>query len=157
MNIADLISKDRVKAVSELKSKKRALEELSELLSQGTPYLTATDAFNSLISREKLGSTGLGQGVAIPHGRVRGLDESIGAFLRLGEAIDFEATDGGGVDLIFGLLVPEDTTEEHLQVLAHLAEMFTDDSFCRRLRETDNDETLHDLVAGYVPASAAQG
>lgn len=156
MNIADLITKDRVQAVAELKSKKRALEALSDLLSQATPYLTETEVLSSLINREKLGSTGLGQGVAIPHGRVHGLDDTVGAFMRLDEGIDYESSDGGQVDLIFGLLVPEECTEEHLQVLARLAEMFTDDDFCTRLRRADAD-ALHDLIAGYAPAPASHG
>ena len=154
MNIADLISKDRVQAVTELSSKKRTLEELSAALARAAPFLTDADVFASLVSREKLGSTGLGQGVAIPHGRMRALNESVGAFLRLGQGIDFEASDGGPVDLIFGLLVPEDTTEEHLQILAGLAEMFTDDDFCRRLRAADDDEALYELLAAYTLSSA---
>ncbi len=156
MNIADLVTPDRVQAIAELKSKKRSLEELSRLLAQATPYLTEADVLSSLIHREKLGSTGLGQGVAIPHGRVRGLEDSVGAFLRLDEGIDYESSDGAPVDLVFGLLVPEDCTEEHLQVLARLAEAFTDEDFCTRLRKAPGAKALYDLITGYAPASAGQ-
>ena len=87
--------------------------------------------FDSLFARERLGSTGLGQGVAIPHGRIKGLKDALGAFLRLAQPVPFDAPDGKPVSLVFVLLVPEKATEKHLQILSELAQMFSD----RALRE----------------------
>lgn len=154
MTIAELISAERVRSASGLNSKKRVLQELSRLLATDANGLTESDIFTSLINREKLGSTALGQGVAIPHGRIPGLTSTVGAFLRLQEGVDFDASDARKVDLIFGLLVPEDTTEEHLKILSHLAGMFTDDDFCARLRQAGDDQLL-DLLARHAPTPAA--
>lgn len=155
MNIGDIISPDRVQFQNDIHSKKRALEEISRLLAMGTATLDADKILDSLTSREKLGSTGLGGGVAIPHGRVRGIDNSIGAFLRVGEGLDYEASDGEKVDMVFGLLVPQDCNEEHLKVLAHLAEMFLDEGFCNKARATSDPQVLFELLVNYVSATAA--
>lgn len=154
MNIADIISAERVELRHDIRSKKRALEDLSKLLTKGTGNLVDNEIFTSLINREKLGSTGLGQGVAIPHGRVRGIDSTIGAFIRLGQGVDYEANDGQPADLIFGLLVPSDCTEEHLETLRMLAEMFTNDEFITKLRNAENSQELYELLAGYTPPVA---
>lgn len=151
MTIADLIHPDRVRIPTDIQSKKRALERLSEILAEATPYLTATEIFTSLIAREKLGSTGIGDGVAIPHGRLKGLEECVGAMIRLPEGVDFEAPDDRPVDLIFGLLVPQDSTETHLKVLRALAEMFSDETCLERLRATEDDASLHALLLDYDP------
>lgn len=151
MTIADLIHPDRIRVVTDIRSKKRALEHLSEILSEATPYLTGTEIFTALIAREKLGSTGIGDGVAIPHGRLKGLDECVGAMIRLPEGVDFEAPDDAPVDLIFGLLVPRDSTETHLKILRALAEMFAEESCLERLRAAEDDEALHALLLDYDP------
>jgi PTS system nitrogen regulatory IIA component len=156
MNIGDIINPERVRFQPELHSKKRALEEISRLLADGTPALSSDDILVSLTSREKLGSTGLGGGVAIPHGRVRGIENSVGAFLRIGGGgVDYEASDNHKVDLVFGLLVPQNCNEEHLKILARLAEMFLDEGFCSKARNTSDPRTLHDLLVNYAPAAAA--
>lgn len=154
MSIADLLSPSRIQQRNDIRSKKRALEEISNMLASGA-NVDQDSIFTSLINREKLGSTGLGAGIAIPHGRVRGLDESVGAVLRLSSGIDFESSDGQVTDIIFGLVVPEDCTEEHLHILRGLAEMFTDDEFTARLRESDSDQALYDLITQYQPAAEA--
>lgn len=154
MNIADIVAPNRVRFADPVQSKKRALEQLAELLAEGTPYLTAADVFNGLIGREKLGSTGVGDGVAIPHARLKGLDDCIGAFMRLPQGVDFEAIDAQPVDLIFGLLVPDEATDEHLKLLRRLAEIFSDRQTLNILREADDDGWLyrvlldHDTVTG---------
>ena len=153
MTIGDLITIDRVHISSDIQSKKRALEQLSRMLASGTE-LGEAPVFSSLINREKLGSTGLGDGVAIPHGRLAGLNNSVGAFLQLTRGVDYEASDNVPVDLIFGLLVPEDTNEAHLKILATLAEMFTDDEFCARLRGARQEADLLQLLANYSPEPA---
>jgi PTS system nitrogen regulatory IIA component len=156
MNIGEIISLKRVQIQQDINSKKRALEEISRLLAAGAPELSGDDILASLSSREKLGSTGLGGGVAIPHGRMRGLENSVGAFLRLGDAgVDYEASDGNRVNLLFGLLVPQDCNEEHLKVLALLAEMFLDESFCAKARDASDPKLLHELLVNYTPATAA--
>jgi nitrogen PTS system EIIA component len=154
MNIGEIISTDRVLVQNDITSKKRALEVISQTLAAGAPELSADDILSSLTAREKLGSTGLGGGVAIPHGRMRGIENSVGAFLRIGAGVDYEASDGQKVDLVFGLLVPQNCNEEHLKILAHLAEMFLDDAFCAKARATANPQQLHALLAGYTPATA---
>ncbi len=151
MNIADIVAPERVRLADDVQSKKRALEQLSEILTEGTPYLTASEIFNGLIAREKLGSTGIGDGVAIPHTRMKGTDECIGAFMRLPQPVDFEATDDQPVDLVFGLLVPEQSTEAHLNMLRTLAEMFSDGQCLSQLRDAADDKTLHDRLIDHDP------
>ncbi|MES1928325.1 PTS IIA-like nitrogen-regulatory protein PtsN [Salinisphaera dokdonensis CL-ES53] len=146
MNIADIVAPERVRLADDVQSKKRALEQLAEILTQGTPYLTASEIFNGLISREKLGSTGIGDGVAIPHARMKGTDDCIGAFMRLPQPVNFESNDEQPVDLVFGLLVPEKSTEEHLNLLRKLAEIFSENQALAELRDAPDNETLHKLL-----------
>lgn len=142
MNITDLLVPERVSCRDDLGSKKRLLEYVSELLASSSPELTQHEIFEALISREKLGSTGLGQGVAIPHGRIASLARPVCAFVRLATPVDFDATDGQPVDLIFTLLVPEDSTEEHLQVLSTIAEIFSNAGINMALRQCETDSCL---------------
>lgn len=154
MHIANLISAERVACCQESSSKKRVLEQLSQLLAGSTSALSADEIFDSLIGRERLGSTGLGLGVAIPHGRMQGLEEPLGAFVHLSTAIDFDAMDHKPVDLLFALLVPEESTDEHLQLLAQLARMFADPAFCKQLRATENSQTLFQLLQNWETSHA---
>src|SRR5882672_8269007 len=142
MKLNAILSSERVTSGVSVTSKKKALEELSRLLAQGADGVSATDIFNGLTAREKLGSTGLGHGVAIPHGRMPGVANSVGAFLRLKHAVDYDAHDGHGVDLVFGLVVPSAATEEHLKHLAAVAERFSDEDFCKKMRAAKDDRTL---------------
>lgn len=146
MLVPDLITPDRVAWNAEAGSKKRVLEELSALIAEGQESLGTGEIFDSLLSRERLGSTGLGHGVAIPHGRVKNSDRTIGAFIKLRNGIDFDAVDDEPVDLLFALLVPEQSTDEHLQLLAQLAEMFSDPALRKALREAGDQETLYRLL-----------
>jgi PTS system nitrogen regulatory IIA component len=146
MNIAELLGPDRVIRCSQIGSKKKLLEHVSGLLAQATQLLTPNEIFDSLVSREKLGSTGLGKGVALPHGRMSHLDRPVCAFIKLDEAVEFDAMDGKPVDLVFALLVPEESTEEHLQVLSTIAEMFSNPAFCIEMRNCDNDACLFGLL-----------
>jgi PTS system nitrogen regulatory IIA component len=153
MNITDLITRERIVCDSEVASKKRVIEVLSELLATGQADLTARPIFDSLIGRERLGSTGLGHGVALPHGRFNQSQQAIGAFVKLKKGVDFDAIDRQPVDLVFGLLVPDHYTDEHLKILAYLAEMFSDRVFCRQLRETDSDQMLFERLKDWQPAT----
>jgi len=152
MDITGLITLDRIVCDSEMTSKKRVIEVLSELLATEQSDLTARLIFDSLIGRERLGSTGLGHGVALPHGRFNQSEHAIGAFLKLKKGVDFDAADQKPVDLVFGLLVPEHYTDEHLKILAYLAEMFSDRAFCQQLREADSDQVLFELLMRWNPA-----
>lgn len=153
MKVAEILSADRVGAGQTFTSKKKALEELAQLLSRGVPGVEAADILNSLSAREKLGSTGLGHGVAIPHGRMAGVTESVGAFMRLKHPLDYDAHDGQPVDLVFGLLVPQGATEAHLKHLAAIAEMFSDESFCQKLRGASEETSLYTLLQAYAPGA----
>lgn len=153
MDITDLITGERIVCDCEVASKKRAIEVLSELLAKGQADLTARPIFDSLIGRERLGSTGLGHGVALPHGRFNQSQHAVGAFVKLKKGVDFDAIDRQPVDLVFGLLVPDHYTDEHLKILAYLAEMFSDRTFCQRLRETDSDQILFELLRDWKPAA----
>ncbi len=146
MNITSLLSPDRVVRRDDIGSKKRLLELLAELLGSSSQQLPQQEIFDSLINREKLGSTGLGKGVALPHGRLAALQEPVCAFIRVEPPIDFDATDGQPVDLVFSLLVPENSTEEHLQVLSTIAEIFSDPDICIALRQCQSDKCLLDLL-----------
>lgn len=106
---------------------------------------------DSLLTREKLGSTGLGQGIAIPHGRIRGLKEAQGAFVRLKSPIPFDAPDGKPVALVFVLLVPEQATEQHLQLLSELAQMFSETRFRESLAAPTDAAGLHAVFARWEP------
>lgn len=142
----DFINTERVSCSNTATSKKRALQSLGELLAQSTPELSSDDVFDKLLERERLGSTGLGHGIALPHARVNGIDTAYGAFIQLGTSVDFDAIDNQPVDLIFGLLVPESATKEHLQLLAHLASMFSNAEFCEKLRQATQPSEVMQLI-----------
>ena len=112
----------------EASSKKRVFEQAG-MLFESHLGLARSIIFDSLFAREKLGSTGLGQGIAIPHGRIKGLKQAAGAFMRLSTPVPFDSPDGRPVNLLFVLLVPEQATEQHLQILSELAQRFAERSF----------------------------
>ena len=114
--------------------------------------LARSSVVGSLVAREKLGSTGLGQGVAIPHGRIKGLTEAQGAFISLADPIDFDAPDGKPITQVFVLLVPEHATEQHLQLLSELAQMFSDRGFRGRLAAAADAVAVHALFRDWTPA-----
>ena len=142
MNITDLLTRERILCCADIGSKKRLFERLGELLAGDSGVLSRNDIFDALINREKLGSTGLGKGVAIPHGRISALEKPLCAIIKLAEPIDFDATDNQPVDLVFALLVPEESTEEHLQVLSTIAEIFSNTGVCSMLRTCESGDCL---------------
>ena len=144
--LAELLAPERIACNLHATSKKRALELVSDLLASSDPALSQTAVFESLIGRERLGSTGLGHGVAIPHARVRGMPHAVAAFVKLDQGVDFDAADEQPVDLLFALLVPEHYTDEHLQLLAELARMFSDPELCEALRASCSRERTFDLL-----------
>lgn len=149
MQISTLLSPERIACHRDSSSKKRSLEIVSKLLANTLPEFTEGEIFDSLIGRERLGSTGLGQGVALPHGRLKGLKKPIAAAITLAKSVDYDAIDQQPVDLMFALLVPEESTEEHLQILARLAEMFIDQEFCGQLRNCQDGEQCFKLISNW--------
>jgi PTS system nitrogen regulatory IIA component len=139
---ADLITESRVLSRCDAASKKRLLETLAALLADGDSMLSSTAIFDRLLERERLGSTGLGQGIALPHARVAGIQAPIGAFVQLRGPVDFDAIDDRPVDLAFGLLVPDTTNEQHLQLLATLAAAFDDAAVRGALRSAEGSGEL---------------
>ncbi len=146
MPTIDLLLPARIVCQQDSSSKKRSVEMLSILLASAVPDYTETEIFDSLIARERLGSTGLGSGVALPHGRLRGLKQPIAALVTLRQGIDFDAIDRQPVDLLYALLVPEESTDEHLKILAHLAGLFSDPDFCSRLRNCSDSNQCFQLI-----------
>ncbi len=141
MDLTRLISIDRIACNPDIRSKKRALEKLSTLLATASDQ-TSMNIFDKLIERERLGSTGLGQGIALPHGRLGQGDDIIAAFIKLPEAISFDSADGQPVDLLFALLVPEEKNNEHLQTLAAIAKFFQDKSNQQLMRDSNSSEEI---------------
>jgi nitrogen PTS system EIIA component len=123
-------------------SKKRAFEQVG-LLFENTRGIAHSKVFDSLFARERLGSTGLGQGVAIPHGRIKGLKETIAAFVRLAEPIPFDAPDGQPVELMIFLLVPEQASQQHLDILSELTQMLSDKPFREGLLTASDAASVH--------------
>ena len=136
-------------------SKKRAFEEAG-LLFENLHGLSRALITDSLFARERLGSTGLGQGVAIPHGRIKGLKEALCAFIRLAQPVPFDAPDGVPVSLAFVLLVPEQATEKHLQILSELAQMFSDRALREAMVGAPDAGALHHLITAWQPDAAGR-
>lgn len=151
MNLADILAPERTRIADRANSKKRVLEQAAALLAAGTPYLTAGEIFSGLVAREKLGSTAIGDGVAIPHTRMPGIDECVGACVRFPQAVAFDAQDDASVDLVFGLLVPDPTTQAHLQLLRNLAQQLSDPAYLATLRAATSDRMLFDRLAHRQP------
>lgn len=146
MDLGDILTPSRVALDVVSSSKKSALEQLARGASQGVPELTPAQAFDSLVERERLGSTALGQGIAIPHGRIKHLKSMVGAFMRVSQGVEFDSIDGEPVDLFFALFVPTDTNEKHLETLSHLAALFSDVELVSRLRKENSVEKIHEIL-----------
>lgn len=146
MLIESILTKSRTKAKLTCGSKKRVLESLANLFSEESGDINARELFQSLINRERLGSTGIGQGIAIPHCRFDTGGETFGACLTLEEPIDFDAVDNEPVDLIFAILVPQEAHKNHLEALASIAEMLQKPGFVAKMRATDNHDKLFQIA-----------
>lgn len=151
--IAKLLPPSNVVIDLEASSKKRVFEQAG-LMFENNQGIGRSQVFDSLFAREKLGSTGLGQGIAIPHGRIKGLRDAVGGFIRLSQPVTFDAPDGKPVNLLFVLLVPEQANEHHLQILSELAQMFSDKSFRERLNMAADAAEIHALFANWDPHAA---
>jgi PTS system nitrogen regulatory IIA component len=142
--ISKILLPDNILLDTESTSKKRVFERVG-LLFENNQQIARSQVFDSLFAREKLGSTGLGQGVAIPHGRIAKLRDATAAFVKTSHPIPFDAPDGLPVDLIFVLLVPERATDLHLQILGELAQMFSDTQFRNRMIACEDTASIYQL------------
>ena len=148
--ISQLLSPENIVLDLEASSKKRVFEHAG-LLFENHQGIARSVVFDSLFAREKLGSTGLGHGIAIPHGRIKGLKEACGAFLRLATPVPFDSPDGKPVSLLFVLIVPEQATEHHLQILSELAELFSESSCRDVLGTADSAQAVCRVFADAAP------
>lgn len=147
MLISDLLSPERIRCDVHSSSKKRLLEIISRELARNSDDLNQREVFESLCARERLGSTGLGKGVAIPHGRVKGSHDVQASFIRLKKPLPFDAIDGEPVDLLFAISVPENCNEDHLKLLAQVAELFSDTDLLMQLRAAEGSGNLLKLLS----------
>ncbi|UTF59680.1 PTS IIA-like nitrogen regulatory protein PtsN [Gilvimarinus sp. DA14] len=143
MQIDQILSPQRTLCRIEGVSKKRALEILANTIAEQVPGMDADDIFRRLIAREKLGSTGIGHGIAIPHCRIPGCDSTLGALITLEEPIDFDAIDGEAVDVVFAMLVPAEAEDDHLKTLAALASALNEAPYRDALRRAESPEQLY--------------
>ena len=139
----------------DVSSKKRLFEQIG-LLIENSRQIPRSRVFDALFDREKLGSTGLGFGVAIPHGRIKTLKEPVCAFVRTSAPIAFESPDGQPVNLVFAMLVPEHANETHLELLSELAQMFSDGALREALAATSDIQAAHRLITEWSPYAPAQ-
>ena len=149
MKLDSILSPGRTLCGAPGSSKKRVLENISQFICQDLSEFNPNQLFENLVAREKLGSTGLGNGIAIPHCRITQCQQITGTLIKLDKAVDFDAIDNEPVDLLFVLLVPEQAHDEHLNVLATLAELFSNPSFCQQLRSADCSESLYRLATAH--------
>jgi PTS system nitrogen regulatory IIA component len=152
MPLTDLLSADRIVLLVEPIDRERVLDAAARLLADASPATTAVIA-DCLRQRERLGSTAIGHGVAIPHGRSNAFEEVRAAFLRLQHPVDFDAGDGDPVDLVFAMAVPEHFTQRHLQLLSELAERFADAVFRTALRQAPDADALRGVLLGAMAAT----
>ncbi len=153
MNVAHILAADRVLLDVDVASRKRVLETIGEALASADTTLSAKAVFQHLYDREELGSTGLGHGVALPHARMPDYGRTVAAFVRLSAGVDFAASDGEAVDLYFGLLVPAESTDEHLRILSAVAGVLNQAQVRARLRETASTEEVLGLLGAHVSAA----
>ena len=155
MYLKDVISEEGIVFTTSVSSKKRALEILSESLSLQHPGLNKNKVLDALLAREKLGSTGLGKGIAIPHCRIEDLDKIYVAMLKLDDGVDFEAADDIPVNFLFCMVVPEDTKEDHLQLLANLAELLDNETIRQSIKKCEDAACLYQLLCQHPKHLAA--
>ncbi len=152
MDLGNLISRDGILPLVKARSKKQVLQELAEQAGELTG-LDQRDVFDTLLQRERLGSTGVGHGIAIPHGKISGLKQIIGLFARLEKPIDFDAIDDQPVDLVFVLLAPESAGADHLKALARISRLLREPSAIEKLRTSKDKHSIYSILT--EPAAAA--
>ena len=146
MTISALLTPQCIFLDTEVSSKKKLLELIANVVADRT-RLSESSIYSSLLNRERLGSTALGQGFAVPHARLADLDQTLGCFFRLKEPVNFEAPDDRPVDLVFTVIIPEEATEEHLVILSSLAKIFSDQEVCEAIRKATSREEIANIIA----------
>jgi nitrogen PTS system EIIA component len=154
MDLCDLLAPDGIISSLEAESKKHALQELSTIAAERTG-LDAREIFNTLLQRERLGSTGLGRGIAIPHVKLEGLSGILCLFARLDQPIEYESHDGEPVDLMFLLLAPHHASGDHLKALARISRVVREPSILDSLRNAPDDKALRSALTTVIPSHAA--
>ena len=155
MNISDLLAPEAVIASLKAQSKKQLLQELA-VRAHAQTGLPEKQIFETLIEREKLGTTGVGAGIAIPHGRIAGAKSITGVFARLEAAIEYEAVDSQPVDLVFMLLAPENAGADHLKALARVSRLLRNQQTCEKLRAAESAEALYAILIDQTGGSNSQ-
>ncbi|MCC4264910.1 PTS IIA-like nitrogen regulatory protein PtsN [Oceanimonas baumannii] len=145
MEVADILSRDCTRSAVPCTSKKRALEIISELAA-GHLNIGSQPLFDCLLAREKMGTTGIGNGIAIPHGRIGNDNKATAVLLTFAEPVEFDAIDNQPVGLVFALLVPEQECKQHLKTLSLIAEKLSNKQVCRQLRQAGSDEELYQIM-----------
>lgn len=153
--IARLLPVENILLDLDASSKKRVFEQAG-LLFENRHGVARSTVYEALFARERLGSTGLGQGIAIPHGRIKGLKDALGGFIRLAAPVQFDSPDARPVTLLFVLLVPEAATERHLQLLSELAQMFSDREFREQISTVNSAEDIHQLFVNWQHDASAE-
>jgi len=151
-NLAKILSKNNVVLGLEVSSKKRAFEQAG-LIFENNYGIARSLVSDNLFARERLGSTGLGHGVAVPHGRIKGLKEPLAAFVRLAEPIPFESPDGQPANLLIFLLIPDNVTQQHLEILSEIAEMFSDDAFRTEVTNDPEPASVFSRIVAWQPSA----
>lgn len=154
MELADIVSQDSVIPCAKVASKRQLLQKLADRASTLVGF-DAQVIFETLLSREQLGSTGLGNGIAIPHGKIKGLPGVIAVFARLDQPVDFDAVDDQPVDLVVMLLAPEGSGADHLKALSKVARLLRSDGIVDRLRATKDEAKLRDILTTPLEATHA--
>lgn len=145
MTISALLSPQKIFIDTEVSSKKKLLELIANIVADRT-QLPESTIFSNLLNRERLGSTGLGQGFAVPHARIPELDSTMACFFRLKEAVNFESPDNRPVDLVFTIVIPEEATEEHLLILSSLARIFSNNEVCEAIRAAESKDEIEKII-----------
>ena len=145
MTISALLAPQRIFLDTEISSKKKLLELIANIVADQT-QMPESAIYNNLLNRERLGSTGLGHGFAVPHARVENLDKTIGCLFRLKEPVNFESPDNQPVDLVFTIIIPQEATEEHLIILSSLASIFSQTDVCEAIRGATSRDEIAQII-----------
>ncbi|MFT5575132.1 MAG: PTS system nitrogen regulatory IIA component [Bermanella sp.] len=154
MQLVQILTQERTFCGAQSTSKKRLLEDIAQFISNDVHALNANEIYAQLLNRERLGSTGIGEGVAIPHCRVSNCSSVIGTLVTLKSAVDFESVDDKPVDILFALVAPEEGHDEHLKALASIAERLNDPAFREQIRAADSADILFHTAVNYLSTSA---
>ncbi|MEM7524779.1 MAG: PTS IIA-like nitrogen regulatory protein PtsN [Pseudomonadota bacterium] len=154
MDLKDIIAPEATLVALNATSKKHLMQELAQRAASAYE-MDPRVAFDALLERERLGSTGMGRGVAIPHARIESLDKIVGVFARLSKPVDYDAADGEPVDLVFALFAPEDAGANHLRALARISRCLRDASVCAKLRGADEATAIHTVITTPHESKAA--